>query len=364
MIDFDCWDYVPRTPNMNVLPSTWAFKIKRYPDGQVKKFMAQFCAGGDRQKERIDYFETWAPVVRLSTVQIVMILAIKLNLTSIQCDITAAFMHGRVPPTETIYVHQPRGFHHGKGDKVLCLKRTLYGLKQLSRYFFKYLTEHLIKQGLTASNLDPCLFISKSLIVIIYVDDILIYGKSMKEIDQLIDILKHNDIALHKEGTAEGYLGVDMQHEGGKTTLLQEGLTKRIITTLGLDSKYSTPVDTPAENAALARNIDGKEASSSINYASMVGMLLDLGHSRPNISFATHQCAQYTHSPKQSHEDALKRIDCYLKRTMKNGLILTPSTKFKIDCYPDADFCRIMGAGRYTRSTFCQKQDWLRHLSC
>ncbi len=178
----------------------------------MKKFKAQFCACSDRQKEGIDYFNTWALVVQLLTVQIVMILVLKLNVISIQCDITAAFVHGRVPPTETIYVHQPRGFHCGKGDKVLRLKRTLYELKQSSRYFFKYLTECLVKQGLSASNLDPCLFISMSLIVIIYVDDILIYGKSMKEIDHQMENLKQDDIALHKEGTAEGYLRVDIHH--------------------------------------------------------------------------------------------------------------------------------------------------------
>ncbi len=66
-------------------------------------------------------------------------------------------------------------------------------------------------------------------------------------------------------------------------------------------------------------------------------MLLYLGHSWPDISFATHQCAQYTHSLKQTHEDALKRIGRYLKGTIKNGLILNPSNTFKIDCYPDAD---------------------------
>jgi hypothetical protein len=270
-----------------------------------------------------------------------MILAIKLKLISVQCDITAAFVHGRVPPTETIYVHQPRGFHRGKGDKVLSLKRTLYGLKQSSRYFFQYLTEHLVKQGLTASNLNPCLFISKRLIVVIYIDDILIYGISVKEIDELIENLKKDDISFHKEGTAEGYLGVDIQKEDNKTTLLQEGLTKSIISVLGLNCKYSTPVDTPAENAALGRDLEGKEASGSVNYASMVGMLLYLGHSRPDISFAMHQCARYTHSPKQSHKDALKRIGRYLKGTLKNGLILTPSDDFKIDCYPDANFAGL-----------------------
>ncbi len=175
-----------------------------------------------------------------------MILAIKLQLISVQCNITAIFIHARVPATESIYVHQPRGFHRGKGDEVLCLKQTLYGLKQSPRYFFQYFTERLIKQGLTASTLNQCLFISKSLIVIIYVDDILIYRKSDDEINELIERLKQDDIALHHEGMAEGYLGVDIQQDGNKITLLQEGLTKRIITDLGMDSKYSTPVDTPA----------------------------------------------------------------------------------------------------------------------
>ncbi len=165
----------------------------------------------------------------------------------------------------------------------------------------------------------------------------------MKETDHLMENLKQDDIALHKEDTAEGYLGVNINHQGGKTTLLQVGLTKRIITALGLDSKYSTPVDTPTETAALARDINGKEASGSINYASVVGMLQYLGHSRPDISFTTHQCARYTHSPKQSHEDALKRIGWSLKGTMHNGLILTPSTKFNIDCYPDAKFAGLWG---------------------
>jgi hypothetical protein len=78
-------------------------------------------------------------------------------------------------------------------------------------------------------------------------------------------------------------------------------------------------------------------------------MLLYLGHSRPDISFATHQCARYTHSPKQSHKDALKQIGRYLKGTLTKGLILNPSKTLNIDCYPDADF-----AGLWTRDN---KQD-------
>ncbi len=103
-------------------------------------------------------------------------------------------------------------------------------------------------------------------------------------------------------------------------------------------------VATPAEKAALGEDVDGPPASGQINYASVIGMLLYLGHSRPDIAFATHQCARYTFSPKLSHEEALKRIGCYLKGTMTRGLILHPSNELKIDCYPDADF-----AGLWTR---------------
>jgi hypothetical protein len=87
---------------------------------------------------------------------------------------------------------------------------------------------------------------NETIIVIVYVDDILIYEKSEAEIDKSIECLKSDDIALHKEGTAEGCLGVDIQKEEGKITLIQEGLKKRIIEALGLSSKYSTSVETPA----------------------------------------------------------------------------------------------------------------------
>jgi hypothetical protein len=148
---------------------------------------------------------------------------------------------------------------------------------------------------------------NKLLIVIVYVNDILIYGRSEAEIDDLIKRLKKNNIALHKEGTAEGYLGVDIQRDGDNKKLNQEGLTKCIIEALRLDRKYSTPVGTPAESAALGKDAEGKKASGSINYASVVEMLLKIGHSHPDIFFVTHQCARsYNHSPKQSHKDALK----------------------------------------------------------
>jgi hypothetical protein len=106
-------------------------------------------------------------------------------------------------------------------------------------------------------------------------------------------------------------------------------------------SKFITAVATRAEKAASGKDVDGPPASGQINYASMIGMLLYLGHSHPDIAFATHQCARYTFAPKQSHEEALKRTGCYLKGTLRNEIILCPSDDLKIDCYPDADFAGL-----------------------
>ncbi len=151
-----------------------------------------------------------------------MVLAAKLGLVSVQCNITAAFIHGRVPKNEHLYVHQPRGFYEGSKDQVLKLKRTLYGLKQSPRYFFKYFSDQLIAQGLTPLQFDPCLFLSSTLIVVIYVNDILIYGKTESAVDKFIDDMKAKGVALHKERTAEGYLGVDIKRNGKTITFTQE----------------------------------------------------------------------------------------------------------------------------------------------
>jgi len=78
----DAWEVVERTLDMNVIRSTWAFKIKRYPDGLIKKFKARFCARGDMQVEGIDFFETYAPVVQWTTVRLMLILEVLLGLKS------------------------------------------------------------------------------------------------------------------------------------------------------------------------------------------------------------------------------------------------------------------------------------------
>ena len=115
----------------HVIPSTWAVKCKRYPDGRIKKFKARICARGDKQLEGIDFFETYAPVVQWTTIRLMFILEILLGLKSKQGNVLCAFLHGELEPGENVYVKMPLGFSQHSKDgtrKDLKLKKTLYGL--------------------------------------------------------------------------------------------------------------------------------------------------------------------------------------------------------------------------------------------
>jgi hypothetical protein len=161
---------------MNVIDFTWAFKCKRYPDGLIKKFKARFCVRGDQQLEGIDFFETYVPVVQWTTVHLMLIPEILLGLKSKQGNVTAAFLHAEIPAGEKVYANMPRGFEqfskNGR-NKCLKLKCMLYGLHQIPRAFWQYLTKKLEYSGLEKSQFDPCLFVSKKVTVIIYVDNLI-----------------------------------------------------------------------------------------------------------------------------------------------------------------------------------------------
>ena len=353
----DAWDVVDKTDDMNVIDSTWAFKLKRFPDGLIKKFKGRFCARGDQQIKGVDYFETYAPVVQWTTVRLMLILEVLLGLKSKQGDVTAAFLHADLGKDEEVYVRMPRGFE--KKGKVLKLKKTLYGLRQSPRAFWKYLVEKMGLCDMPQSNLDPCLFVGDKVICICYVDDLLFWAKDEQDIHNLAMKLREVGVDLEQEDDAAGFLGVRLERVEG-TNLLemkQTGLIDRVLETLGLDVGTVNGKATPAERAPLVKDADGPVASGDFSYSSVVGMLLYLaGHSRPDIAYAVNCAARYMFCPKQSHEKALKRIGRYLKATRERGLILNPNPvndgtggdALQIDSYPDADFAGLYGYEKTT----------------
>ena len=347
----DAWEIVDQTDEMNVIDSTWAFKLKRYPDGLIKKFKARFCARGDQQKEGIDFFETYAPVVQWTTVRLMLILEILLDLKSKQGDVTAAFLHADLEEGEEVYVRMPQGFR--KSGKVLKLKKTLYGLRQSPRAFWKFMVEKMQICGMTQSEFDPCLFIGKTVTCIMYVDDLLFWARDESEIHKLAMQLREVGVDLEQEDDAAGFLGVRLERDtdSGLLEMKQTGLIDRVLLALGLDVGMINGKATPAEHAPLTRDEDGPPARGDFHYASVVGMLLYLsGHSRPDITYAVNCAARYMFNPRRSHEEALKRIGRYLKATRDRGLVINPvcnkdgsADVLQISSYPDADFVGLYG---------------------
>ena len=279
------WEVVKKTAEVNVIRSV-AFKIKRYPDGLIKKFKARFCARGDMQIGGVDSFETYAPVVQWTTVRLMLNLEVLLDLKSKQSDVnvTAAFLHADLEEGENVYVDMPLGFR--KEGHVLSLRKTLYGLRQSPRAFWKYLTEKMESVGLRQSDFDPCLFIGDTVIAVCFVDDILFWSVDEKDIHKKAIALRHQGVLLEEEEDAAGFLGVQIQkNEDGFTELKQEGLIDLIVEALGLQD--ANPKFTPAEGTPLVRDTDGEAFPETFNYASVIGMLLYLaGHSRPDVAYA------------------------------------------------------------------------------
>ena len=338
---YNTWTLVRRASlpeGVKPLPSMWVFCIKRYPDGGFCKTKARFCVRGDKQVAGIDYFEKYAPVVSWSTVRLLLCISISNNWKTRQVDFSNAFVQAELK--EDVYVTLPAMFaDENETDVVMKLNRSLYGLVQAPMHWYNHLRKSLGDVGLKVSNLDPCLFFGDGMIVLVYVDDCLFFGPDLGKIDNTIKQLRNNGLTLTVEDDdAYAFLGVDVKpNNKGGFTMTQEGLTKKVLRTTGMED--SNRKATPAATAPIGSDEAGAPFRESWGYASVVGMLLYLSsNSRPDIQYAVHQCACFTHSPKNSHADAIKRICRYLAGTQGKGLEFTPTKNIELNCYVDADF--------------------------
>jgi hypothetical protein len=173
----------------------------------------------------------------------------------------------------------------------------------------------------------------------------LLFGKYQGNIDAAIGSFKSNGYTLTEEEDVFAFLGVEVKKDvdSGKVTLIQKGLIQKLIKYCEMeDCNYKS---TPAGSVPLSHDIHGEPFDENWGYANAVGMAMYLAsNSRPDIQFAVHQCARFTHCPKKSHAMGMKRICRYLAGTMDKGLMYMPDKGMKLDCYVDADFAGLWGA--------------------
>ena len=340
------WDPIPRTAGMNVLKGTWAFKLKRLPDGTAYRYKARFCARGDLQKEGVDFFETYAPVVQWSTIRLLLTTVLTEGWVTRQVDYTNAFVQAEL--REEVYVEYPRMFGAKSGlDCVLKLRKSLYGLRQAPRTFFEKLKAGLEERGWKQSAIDPCLFLKSGLICVVYVDDTIFAGAAVEELEKEITALgistseQRHTFHLRNEGSVSAFLGIQIEKTGPNTFhLSQTGLIAKVLAATNMTD--CNGCDTPATSDPLHIDKDGAVFDEAWRYDSVIGMLMYLAsNTRPDIAYAVHQAARFTHNPRHSHALGIKRILRYLKKTRTEGLIMQPTSDLKVDCYVDADFAGL-----------------------
>ncbi|GJT21651.1 putative ribonuclease H-like domain-containing protein [Tanacetum coccineum] len=295
----EVWTLVDLPNGKRAIGSKWVFKNKKDERGIVIRNKARLVAQGYTQEEGIDYDEVFAPVARIEAIRLFLAYASFKDFVVYQMDVKSAFLYGKIE--EEVYVYQPSGFEDlDVPDRVYKVKKALYGLHQAPRAWYETLSTYLLDNRFQRGKIDKTLFIKRHkgdiLLVQVYVDDI-IFGSTKKELC----------IAFENQ---------DCKHTNG-------------------NSKAS------------ANDEDGKEVDVHM-FRSMIGSLMYLTSSRPDIMFAVCACARYQVNPKVSHLHAVKRIFRYLKGQPKLGLWYPKDSPFDLVAYTDSDYA---GASLDRKST-------------
>lgn len=208
----ETWEIVPRPTDRRVIKSKWVFKKKLNEDGTVERYSARLVACGNAQVAGLNFNETFAPVVKIKSIRLLLAISIERDWKIYQLDITPAYLHGTLG--EDVYMYQPYPFKKDPEDGVCLLKKSLYGLKQSGNEWNACLNTSLKSIGMIRSWADPCVYYSKDkeLIIGVYVDDILITAKDEERIrsfkQQIADRFETKDL-----GEAKRILSVTITNE-------------------------------------------------------------------------------------------------------------------------------------------------------
>ena len=338
-----------------ILPAVWAFRRKRRISTQeIYKWKARLNLHGGKQEHGVNYWETYAPVVGWSTINLFLINMILHKWESRQIDFVLAFPQADIECD--IYMEIPQGFkvNHSRKEHCLKLRKNLYGQKQASRVWNSCLHDGMIARGFQQSTIDMCVYYRGNVSLLIYTDDGIFIGPTQAEIQECYDILtkeftdchgkKWKGFIMTDEGDLSDYLGVKIDNlPNGTIKLSQPQMIDAILKDLGFTAEGKNPTKSQSTPAAttvlLTRDINGSPMEEEWSYRSVIGKLNFLEKStRPDLAYAVHQCARFSSDPKESHATAVKRIGRYLVGTRDKGLILYPQESQSFDTFVDANF--------------------------
>ncbi|KAM1278430.1 hypothetical protein ACFX2J_030451 [Malus domestica] len=253
-------------------------------------------------------------------------------------DVKNAFLHGELQ--EEVYMQPPSGYDVIKGNMICKLHKAIYGLKQSPKAWYAMLNSVLEKAGFLRSNADSSLFVrtntSGKLVVLIYVDDLIITRDSAAEIEALkLSLLQ--TFAIKDLGKLKYFLGIEMATSSKRLFLHQRKYVLDLLQEAKmLDCK---PAITPV-NSKLKLNTDGEAMHDVSYYQRLVGKLIYLTITRHVITYVVSLASQFMHSPMVDHLNIVKRVLCYLKGSIGQGIIMPNNNSTAISGYTDADWAK------------------------
>ncbi|GJX73386.1 putative ribonuclease H-like domain-containing protein [Tanacetum coccineum] len=342
------WILVDLPYGKKAIGTKWVYRNKKDERGVVVRNKARLVAQGHRQEEGIDYDEVFAPVARIEAIRIFLAFASYMGFIVYQMDVKSAFLYGKID--EEVYVSQPPGFLDPKyPQKVYKVVKALYGLHQAPRAWYATLSTFLLKNGYKRGTINKTLFIKKDkhdiILVQVYVDDI-IFGSTKKSWCDEFEALMKSRFQMSSMGELTFFLGLQVKQKADGIFISQDKYVAEILKKFDFANvkTASTPIET---QKPLVKDEEASDVDVHL-YRSMIGSLMYLTASRPDIMFAVCACSRFQVTPKSSHLSAVKRIFRYLKGKPKLGLWYPRVSSFDLESYSDSDYA---GANLDRKST-------------
>ncbi|XP_059306498.1 uncharacterized mitochondrial protein AtMg00810-like [Lycium ferocissimum] len=322
---------------MNIVGLRWVFKTKLKADGSIERFKAWLVAKGYNQIEGVDFDDTFSPVVKATTIRLVLAVATTLHWSIKQLDVKNAFLHGDL--IETVFIEQPPGFVDPNYPVHVCrLKKALYGLKQAPKAWFHKFSTHLLHLGFICSKSDSSLFVWKSskdtILLLLYVDDIVLTGGSPFLLHALILNLK-SKFAMKDMGDLHYFLGIEVTRCKDGLFLCQRKYALDVLERTKM--ACARAIHTPFAQKHELYEPQGYPIDPS-GFRSIVSALQYLTLTRPDLSHAVNLLCQFVQHPVATHWAGVKRVLQYLAGSTKLGLHITLCSSLNVVGFSDADW--------------------------
>lgn len=321
--DNNTWDFCDVPANVKTVSSKWVFKIKNV--NNVLKYKARLVARGFEQQESFDLSDIYAPVAKLSTFRLFVAVATKLNVPIYQMDVTGAFLYGEIK--EEVFVSLPKGAYSGNNN-IVKLKKSLYGLKNSPKCWNQKFNTVITKEGFVRSKCDSCLYTkyngTDKIFVLIYVDDMLIFGTNEDEITKLKTVL-NKEFKMKDLGLISDFLGINVKQnlQNGTTVLSQRNYLENVIKRFGMDNckPMMTPMDQNFNSKIFESDVKCDKNIEGICRRIVGCLMYAVSGTRPDLCFAISILSRYQKCANSVLLSALKRVLRYVKHTIDYNLV-------------------------------------------